>query len=212
MWSRTFREERHQTVELASGRGTWSLLLVRGANIGRLHRELPTFIDSLIESSCFKLEVTSHWPRGADADHARALGIEYITRHEEGEAGSAIYFMPGSGGAVPTDPNVVADWIESVLGSDAYADTTEKLLRIDADERHVFLMSGTATPFGAGERLRRISEALPTRALVAPNGITHVWALSQFGPAEAVLWSGHRWILVPVPLDSADGEPDDIHI
>jgi hypothetical protein len=201
MWGNTFKQERHQTVELDSGRGTWSVHLLRGASINRLHKELPSLIDILIDASCFTLEVTDHWPHGPVADRARGLGIEYVTRHDGGTSDCAIYFMPGDGGVVPTDPNVVAEWIESVLSDPSYADTTAKLLAVDSDERHVFLMSGSATPFGAGERLRRVSEGLPTRHLNVPSGITHVWALSQFGPAAVALWTDHGWTLVSVPLD-----------
>ena len=60
-------------------------------------------------------------------------------------------------------------------------------------------MSGSATPFGAGERLRLVSEGIPTRSLNVPNGITHVWALSQYGPASVVLWTDDGWTLVPLP-------------
>jgi hypothetical protein len=201
MWANTFRQEFHQTVELAPGRGTWSLQLVRGANIKALHQELPALIDAMIEGSCFSLKVTGNWPRGPVADCARRLGISYLTRHDESDSSRAIYFMPGDGGTVPAEPNVVAEWIESVLCDPAYADTTAKLLAVDPDERHVFLMSGSATPFGAGERLRQISEGLPTRGLNVPSGITHVWALSRFGPASVALWTHHGWSAVPVPQD-----------
>jgi hypothetical protein len=205
MWGNTFRQDLHQTVVLDEGAGTWGLQLVLGANIKRLHRDLARFIGQLTEAGCFRLGIYERWPRGALADSARRLGVEYIVRHDE-DGSSAIYFMPGSGGVVPTDPNVIPDWIEAVLADPAYADTTGKLLPVDADERHVFLMSGSATPFGVGERLMRVSEAIPTRPLTAPSGITHVWALSQFGPAIVALWADAGWTLVPFPPASAGPE------
>lgn len=201
MWGNTFKQERHQTVELEEGTGTWALHLVLGANIKQLHRDLPGFVAELSQAGCFQLEIYDGWPRSNMADTARRLGIEYITRHDEAGS-SAIYFMPGSGGTVPTDPNVIADWIEAVLRDPAYADTTDKLLPLEADERHVFLMSGSATPFGADERLRRVSsEAIPTRPLVVPPGITHVWAVSQFGGADVLLWTCSGWTSMSVPHD-----------
>lgn len=41
------------------------------------------------------------------------------------------------------------------------------------EERHVFIMSGSQTPFGVNERLSRISLVLPRRAPIVPSGITH---------------------------------------
>jgi len=197
MWSNTYRQERHQTVELRPGRGSWSLDLVRGANIKKLHRDLPALIDGMIETSLVHVDVMEFWPEGPLDEKCRSLGIEYLTKVGEEEPSRAIYFMPGGGGTVSTNPNEVAEWIESVLGDPAYADTTAKLLAKASDERHVFLMSGSLTPFKADERLRNVPEGLPTRRLEVPFGITHVWAISQFGTSSAALWTRLGWTAVP---------------
>ena len=102
-----------------------------GASIKRLHRDLPGLIAELTGAGCFRLAIYERWPRGALADSARRLGIEYIVRHDE-DGDRAIYFMPGNGGVVPTDPNVVGEWIESVLNDPSYADTTAKLLVVES--------------------------------------------------------------------------------
>jgi hypothetical protein len=138
------------------------------------------------------------------ADRARSLGITYISRVEGSESPVAIFFMPHSGGAVPTDANGIVEWIDAVLADSDYQDTTQKLLKHEADERHVFLMTGSATPFGVQELLWRASVALPTRAPVVPNGITHVWATPQFGRTDVgtVLWSPQGWAFV-AGLDAA---------
>lgn len=200
MWAETFRRDRHQIIELPGGRGHWSLSLRRGAHIGRLFDEVPTFIDRLLKSGQLYLEVVEDWPRTPEADEARRLGIEHIERVNTNEPALAVYFMPGSGGMVPEDPDVIVDWIEGVLGDPNYRDTTTKLLRLECAERHVFLMSGSRTDFGADERLRRIDAALPRRPPHLPSGITHVWAVSRFGSAGAALWSSVTgWMVVPAP-------------
>src|SRR5664280_209190 len=130
------------------------------------------------------------------AEVARRLGIEHAERFEGSGSDEAICFMPGKGGVIPTDPNVIADWIEEVLGNPSYADTTGKLLALEADERHVLLMSGSATPFGVEERLRRLEASPPTRSLSVPQGITHVWVVGQFGGSSSAMWSSAGWAVL----------------
>ena len=92
---------------------------------------------------------------------------------------------------MPTDAHGILEWIDSVLGAPQYGDVTRKLLKRQADERHVFLMTGSATPFGVQELLWRVRSALPTSAPAVPAGITHVWTTTQFAPPTAVstaLW------------------------
>jgi hypothetical protein len=93
-------------------------------------------------------------------------------------------------------------WIDSVLTDPTYADMSAKLQPFNVQERHVFIWSGGFTPIEADDRLRRAVEALPENNPNVPAGITHVWALSQYGPSAALLWSGGQWTVVPMP--SAD--------
>ncbi|MGA2531389.1 MAG: hypothetical protein ABSG36_19845 [Acidimicrobiales bacterium] len=144
MWGNTFRQERQQVVELPAGSGTWSLGLQRGANIKRLYAKLPSLIALLRAAGLRRLEVVGPFPRTAAGDEARRLGIGYITEHDATGEPLCIYFMPSGGGSFSGDANVIVDWAEEVLDSKEYADTTAKLLRLNADERHVFLMTGSA--------------------------------------------------------------------
>lgn len=204
MWSLTFRKENHQQIDLPPGSGLWAVSLVKGASIRGLYRELPGLIARLVNQGQNRLEIVGNWPRSDLAETARCLGIEYIDK-SRASPDAAIFFMPGSGGTVPTDPNVIVDWVSAVLADNDYADTTKKLLDREADERHVFLMSGSRTDFGVDERLRRISEGVPSRPPTVPDGITHVWVVSQFGAAPAGLWTRERgWLLIPLPPDAAD--------
>lgn len=100
--------------------------------------------------------------------------------------------MPANGGAVPTDANLVVAWVEEVPTNPAYQDTTKKLLALDAEERHVFHMSGSPPSFGADERLRRLCDVVPTWSPRLPAGITHVWDVPRSGRAAAVLWAADR--------------------
>jgi len=202
MWANTFRRPRHQVIDLHGDAGTWSLGLVAGANIKALYRDLPSFVDELISNGTDRFDVYQQWPRGPVGDTARRLGIEYIARYDPLGESVAIYFMPSQGGAlIPADSDAVASWIESVLDDPRYADTTEKLLAREADERHVFLMTGSLTEFGIEELLRRAPDGLPTRQLHVRTGITHVWSMPQFAAPEAfaTLWTARGWAAVPLP-------------
>jgi hypothetical protein len=204
MWSLTFRKERHQQIDLPPGSGLWAVSLVKGASIRALYNELPGLIADLVRQGQTQLEIVGNWPRTDLADTARRLGIEYIDRSGD-SSDTAFFFMPGSGGTVPTDPNVIADWVSAVLADSAYADTTRKLLDREADERHIFLMSGSRTDFGVDERLRRLGEGVPSRSPFVADGISHIWVVSQFGAAPAGLWIRDRgWFLIPLPPDEAD--------
>jgi hypothetical protein len=81
----------------------------------------------------------------------------------------------GFGGSVTSDPNVITEWIEGVLDDPNYRDTTEKVLRVEADERRVFLM-GTLTSFDVDENLRRVGTRTPTLAPTVPTDRRNTWS------------------------------------
>lgn len=82
---------------------------------------------------------------------------------------------------------ISSEWFESVLTDPNYRDTSEKLLSVDASERHVFLMSGGRTGFEVESCLQRVDHLLPTKNPKVPNGITHLWGLPQYGATRAAL-------------------------
>lgn len=203
MWANTIARERHQVVELAPHSGHWSISLTRSARIKALHRELPNLIEALSRAGLTSMAVSRCWPRSEVADKARALGIERVQRVSDESPGMAIYFLPGvSGGFVPGDANVIVSWIDEVLDDPDCLDTCAKLIDRDADERHVFLMTGSRTPFGVDERLRRIADLLPSVPPTPRQGITHYWAVSRFNrdDARALVWSPESgWDSVLLP-------------
>jgi hypothetical protein len=81
-----------------------------------------------------------------------------------------------------------------------YSDTTQKLLRHEANERHVFLFLGSLTPEGVTVLMVRPLKALPTVAPQMPLGITHLWALAPFGQGDLLMWNiDEGWRSFPVP-------------
>jgi hypothetical protein len=199
MWANAFRQESHQTVPLRPGSGQWSTKLIAGANIRGLYRGLQGVIDLMAAAGKTRLSIAGSWPRSEVADAARLLGLEYLAFFGYDEPASATFFMPSPPDmSIPSDPDSITHWVDEVLSHPDYADTTSKLLKLQASERHVFLMTGSRTDFGIEERLRRVNDAVPVRAPQVPVGITHVWLVAQFGAGPAALWSNAGWLTVPV--------------
>ena len=176
MWSTTLHGEKPQQIEIRPGSGQWSVKLIRGARIDRLPDGLQEVIDGMLASGQVQMETWSGRSAPTLVQTARRYGIEYLSQVTPEEPSVAVFFMPSQpGAAIPQDPNVIAEWAEQVLADSRYLDVTAKLLRLDADERHVFLMTGSLTDYGVEERLRRLDQALPTRDPVLPVGINHLW-------------------------------------
>jgi hypothetical protein len=211
LWGQTFRRDRHQQIELRPGSGQWSLKLAVGASIGRLAAGgLQQLVDIMLDDGVTRLEIWPDRPRTELADTARRLCIEYASQVSPSDPAGAIFFLPSQpGAAIPQDPDAITDWVDEVLADPDYRDTTAKLLALDADERHVFLMAGSRTDRGVEERLRRLQSALPTRRPRVPSGITHVWLVAQFGGDLAALWRDESgWSAQPVvnpPAPDPDG-------
>lgn len=200
MWSKVFTYDRHQIVELPDSLGKWTLTVLPGSSIKRLYAELPEFVERLATEAAFDLSLSEDWPRSPSADAARRLGIEHIVKVEDGNPSFAVFFIHGIGGIVPTDPECITVWIDDVLVDPNYRDTTSKLLALDADERHVFFMTGDLTPFGADERLRRLPDGLPQRPPKVPLGISHLWAACRFGESPTALWVAEKgWSTIDLP-------------
>ena len=123
-----------------------------------------------------------------------------VVSHDKEGDDVAHFFATGGRFEIP-DANSIASWFEQVLSDPDYADTTRKLLRLDAEERYVFLMTGSGTDFGVEERIRRARGDLPTRDPVVPDGITRPWGDTRFDLPDprAVLWSNAGWETVVTP-------------
>jgi hypothetical protein len=218
MWGATFKQAQHQRIPLHAGSGTWSVHLAAGANVKGLYKSLPDLVADIVKADIASqldmhmypdeevLAATPNrdqwelrFPEIPLVNRARSLGIEWMRFYDSGIADEAVFFMPGGGGYLSDDPNVIVPWIDSVLHDPHYADMSAKLLPFKVQERHVFIWSGGLTPIDADDRLRRVVEGLPGQNLNVPAGITHVWALSQWGPSAALLWSYGQWAVVPMP-------------
>jgi hypothetical protein len=192
--------QKHDRVVLAPGLGQWAVHLFNKSKIKTLRRELPRFIEQLDIDGIDELSPYADDILPAQFEmRASELGIEEVRRMSQGDVDEAYFISPGGGGVVSSDTNTVVDWVDQMLADPNYADTTNKLLRLEADERHVFLFMGSLTPTGVTILMVRPLRALPTKAPQVPTGITNVWTLSTFGKGDLLMWSvAGGWCSTPV--------------
>ncbi len=201
MWAEAHKSGQPQVIDLPSGFGTWSAQLVAGSNIPRLIKGVVSLVQNVRQLGLVELTVYDAWPRGEPADEARHFGVEHLSHHPDEGEDVLYYFMPSGGGSYGGDPDVIVDWIDALLAMPEYADIMAKLLGRTADERHAFLWADSATDFGPSQALTRLDRAFPRRKPQLAQGITHVWAVSRFGPDPgfAALWDDSSWSAVPLP-------------
>ncbi len=186
-WAAIHKSETPQQIVLPPGTGTWGVGFAIIPNIKSIHKELFILITYLRDEGLTELHIEGRCPRGKAADFARGLGINYINYHEDGAEDLATFFLPFSGGLIPTDPDLVVDWVEEVLLSEDFKDSWTKLLPFEFDEKHVFFMTSNRTKFGIDELLKKSN--LPMRPPDLPGGLTHIWIISRYGGSSAIYWS-----------------------
>jgi hypothetical protein len=193
-WNALRKRRRHHYCELEEGAGYWSLLISHNCNLNRLERELPNLIRQLNVSGLKKLDIYETYPRDSVSNDARSLGIIHLKKINE-EKNEALYIFEGSGGVVPQDPNEIVPWINELLLSKEYEDSWKKMQHISADEKHVFIVGGSRTPFGISELLRRLDSAMPNTEPSLPGGITHLWISGIYLPATSIMWTrDSQWV------------------
>jgi hypothetical protein len=207
MWAGTFRRPRHQVIELSPGAGRWSVRLTRGASIKRLYAELPAVVDSLLATG--RIHVDTGWLAPGDdlGQRVARLGIEYVAQASPADDGGslAIYFMPTRDATSPlcADPETVVEWVDGLLATDKYRKVAASLSLIEGlDERHLFIMSESATGAPADRALQSLDKAPPQLRPRLPDGITHLWAASRWQasgrPSMVALWTEpDGWTAVP---------------
>jgi hypothetical protein len=189
MWGEALRRDTPQEIPLDPGQGTWGTQLVGAPNITRLYTELPTLIARLNAANIDRIEpatIPNAWrlrnPQLSRlAEKAAALGISYLSKAgSDVGPGHVTFFPPFQPAHEVGVPDDLPGWIEDVLAQPRYADVSRNLLDVTADERHIFVMAGSATPAQVETRLQRLTEPLTCRPPALPAGVTHIWLNSRY--------------------------------
>jgi len=213
MWGRTLSRDTPQQVALGHGQGVWGARLLGLADIRRLYDELPSLVAEMNVADVRSIEpatLPNAWRiknpvLGQLANAVASLGLDYLSKAADHDGPGYVTFFPPSAPMYEfSAPDDLASWIEGVLTEQRYADVPRKLLAVEADERHVFVMAGSATPQQIENRLRTLSEPIECREPQMPAGLTHVWLNSRWLDPKVgnvtALWSVPTgWVLVRSP-------------
>ena len=186
-WVAIHKSATPQQIQLPAGTGMWAVGFSTVPNIKRIKSQLPLFLVQLHNQEIFHLDVNEVYPRDEIGDLARDLGIDYLTCYKEYEQDLVTYFLPTTGGAIPTDPDLIVDWVESGLLSEDFKDSWTKLLPFRSQEKHVFFMTSNRTVFGIDEIIQ--SQVLPKKHPHLPGALTHIWLCSRYEGGSTIYWS-----------------------
>jgi hypothetical protein len=201
MWVELHKREPVQRITLEDGLGQWGVSVHTSARLDRLFPAVPDLISRLVMANRLEVQIQPTWPTDELAKEIRRLGIEDIGRYSDREPSLAIISPRTEAERISDHPNLITDWLERLVFDQAYVDLTGKLRDHDADERHIVVVTGSATPLAVDEHLRALDRRLPTRSPSVPGWITHAWVLSSrtSGKMAGVWTRSHGWSAMPLP-------------
>jgi hypothetical protein len=179
--------------------GDWMITIRPGTRIKTLQRELLPVISALE-----RLGVHSHragrrrhaFDAGLD-DALESLGVQSLHCLETNGTGTIHMTMPGEGGMVHEDGNLVADWVVEFLKHEDRADVLHKLaLATTAARREVFIaVTLMGAPWSITSYLTGTLEQLPGASPLLPAGVDGVWlaATISFHESLGIRWVGTDW-------------------
>jgi len=198
-YSAIYGSDGSRAVDAAPGcSGTWNLTLGNHANVRRVRRLAPEYLQRLeaaglrafwVWESVEHPEVERIW---------KDLRIESGTLASELPAGQMILNAPGGVVSIHSDSVV-----EAVTEEVSKPDNVRKLRAARADEAHLFVFVNEAM---TNPREAMLAGAVPLSIPPIPDGVARVWIASrQRGSPDHVVWSVTSHLgwqshgLVPLP-------------
>lgn len=180
--------------------GDWMITIRPGTHIKTMKRKLPSLISTLEGLGLHDYDHGSRWRYALGDDFTDALdslGVEALHCFERNGSGRIHMTMPGQGGGVHEDGNLVADWVVEFLTHDDRADVLHKLaLATNARRREVFIgVTFMGAPWSVMSYLTGDLQHLPGAGPILPQGLDGVWLAPTLwhGEALGVRWDGTEW-------------------
>lgn len=181
--------------------GNWIVILSDGANIKRLRRELPGLLQELCiaEATTFASFEMLEWRDSVLHARAHSLGILGVDQSVADGDGTVHFSLGGEGGPVDGTGAELSRWIGEFLRDPGRADVLQKLGRVSAPQREVFVpVALDGAPWGVVSYLTDLSTlefCVPAAQPDLPALVTGVWVASvhSFGRSIGVRWSDGVW-------------------
>jgi len=165
-------------------RSAWGLFLHVGAHVRRL--------DNFLRTAAWEPSDEETAPPYRSHDVAADLQSLGVT---------ALFFLPGAEpGTVTLHPAMTGSelsdaalptWVGQVLAEQP--DVSTKLLRVEAEQRHVFIWVTGSSGLAVQSQLEdREGQCLPTEPPALPVGVTHVWVAGTLSSQGCLAWSPDR--------------------
>lgn len=182
----------------------WYLTLSGRTNLARLDHRVGGLLAALAAA-----DATVEYPQralqmavssNADIRALHELGVVGLSwspvKQAEGEAevGLVQMYPAGTGGPAEVDWDSFLEWINKLVSSKRFVPKCNKLLRIKADERHLFIGTSYSTSWAGFVALTFDCATLPQASPRLPEGITHLWIFNVQCPERCLVWSAeHGW-------------------
>ncbi|MFJ1460925.1 hypothetical protein [Nocardia sp. N2S4-5] len=182
------------------GKWLWSIRIGAPADILRLRDSYQRIILACEAAGVQRPEDLPWRDQMADPDIRWLVeeSTSKMTGHDSapavggGETRSAMLGPPARVGIVDRSLTGLRPALEKAFAQHHMPRHLEKLMRAEADERHLFIpMHLSALPFSVIDGLMA-SETLPPDAPPLPQAITHLWLAPPFS-RRVLLWNGAEW-------------------
>ncbi|MCU1417161.1 MAG: hypothetical protein JWP32_1335 [Schumannella sp.] len=178
----------HQrAAQTAPGASSWLVMLRTFPDFKQYDRELPAFLSWLedrgVDDSSRLTSVPNRFAWADGICRARA-----ITGTDEPQV---FLIGPGRSASWTVGEDVISDALEPALASVHVTRRVGKLLAIDADERHLFLVADHSSVGPEANFELSVTSTLPRREPTLPPGVTHLW-VSSGSIRSAVVWQRER--------------------
>lgn len=183
----------------------WLVVLAEGARVKTARTELPGLLSALERAGSLDVDVFTAASFDDEEhlswvpDHLARAKVQSAKATDLYPAGTIVITAAMSVAWLSTTPDDVVTFVEDFITS--RPTDVAKLQRADADERHLFIWSGTHSTGQVELRALGLDvSGLPQRAPRLPEGITHVWVAPQaMRPSRTVTWSAATGWTAPSP-------------
>jgi hypothetical protein len=181
------------------GRWPWMISFDPDANVKRI-REIYAYVIAACEEhgvadvDLLPFDVLSRDPVLWSV-YREEMGVRFHGSPQEHTVDPPLYVLPGAmAGGVDEELVHLPEVVTELLAGNHIADHVAKLLRQPADEHHLFIrVDAGGLPFPQYYPLTGVPNGVPATDPNAPEGLSHLWLATGYGPTLLGWDRGHGW-------------------